>query len=249
MPIKKFKLTNRQIAMLAIFLGLMILFTFAIPALAFPPIIPGVLSAAFVFLLIVGVAALSEGLFTGVAVSTMFGITSLVSSFVFPVALSVCFHNPLISVLPRIFMGVVVFYTYKGLNKLIKNPAQNKWLGWLKIGIAAAAGALYNTVSVMGMIAIFYGGRDIAGTVISLNFILLVVATAGVAEFLVCLLLAPPIVSAINRFKRHSAVNAVAPSAKEQSKTEEPKPPIIDNEPTACVDCGAADFSEKKGDA
>ena len=201
----KNKLTNRQIAVIALFVGMVILFTLVIPWVGLPNIIPGVLSAAFVLLIIVGVAALSEGLITGIAAGTAFGIASLISSFVFPTALSPCFHNPLISVLPRVFIGAVVFYTHKLLDKVFKPnrlKASGKVLRLAITGVSAAVGAFYNTVSVLGLIFLFYGGQNFSGTVVTWPFIMGVVAIAGFAEFAACLLLTPPIAYALERFKK-----------------------------------------------
>ncbi|MDR3293714.1 MAG: 5-formyltetrahydrofolate cyclo-ligase [Clostridiales bacterium] len=199
---KTFKMTSGQVAMLAVFLGLMLLLTFVAPLLN----VFGFIGTAFIVLIIIAVGALSEGRFIGIATGTMFGIISLIASFILPQPLAPCFQNPLISVLPRIFIGLVVYTVYGLLDKAIKNKKKNKAVDYAKFGIAAATGAIFNTLTVMGMIWLFFGGRDVTSgeisTAITPELILAVIATNGTLELALTLILTPPIVMAVTRFKR-----------------------------------------------
>ena len=61
--------------------------------------------------------------------------------------LSFIFYNPIVSVLPRILIGITSYYTYM-LIKIKNEP--------IKIGIAAAVGTATNTIGVLSMIYLFY---------------------------------------------------------------------------------------------
>ncbi|MDR2091261.1 MAG: hypothetical protein LBP62_06435 [Clostridiales bacterium] len=208
------KITNRNIALLAVFLGLMLLFSLATPIVG----LFGVIGTAFIMLVIIAAAALSEGLIVGTAAGAMFGLVSFVVSFMIPQPLAASFHNPVISVLPRIFIGVVVFYSHKFLKKTIRNPHKKKILDFVRLGVPAALGALFNTLSVLGLIALFDGGDVLKdGRVINAELILLIMATNGVFELILTFLLTPPIVAAMIKFKR---ANSTIPYIKTDKKTD-----------------------------
>ncbi len=141
-----------------------------------------------------------------------FGITSLINnttqpgitSFVFspfveigdglggsPLALIICF-------LPRILVGVVPYFVYIGIQKLLKNKEKTKSISLM---ISGVAGSMTNTLLVMSMIYIFFGkewaaAKDIAyeavlgiiGSVIFINGTIEAVVAAILASA-VCLVL------------------------------------------------------------
>lgn len=91
----------------------------------------------------------------------IFGITSIIRNTVMPTALSFAFspfvpiygsdHGSwvaiIISILPRILIGVVPYYVFVGLNKLLKDTKKP-----LSLFIAGLAGSITNTLLVMNMI-------------------------------------------------------------------------------------------------
>ena len=69
--------------------------------------------------------------------------------------LSPLFYNPLVSVLPRILIGVVAYYVYQGVYKITKKVYVSGFIGGL-------IGSLANTVGVLGMIYILYADKYLA---------------------------------------------------------------------------------------
>lgn len=84
------------------------------------------------------VGAVVAGPLVGAIIGTIFGIFSFLQATV-PL-----FKDPLVAILPRIFIGVTAFYAYWALRR---NP-------WLAIGAAAVVGTLTNTVLVLSMATI-----------------------------------------------------------------------------------------------
>ena len=137
-----------------------------------------------------------------------FGLTSLINntmspgitSFVFspfiemgdglggsPLALIICF-------VPRILVGVVPYFVYKGIQKLLSNRPKGKPLSLMLAGIA---GSITNTLLVMGMIYVFFGheyaaAKDIAYSTV-LGIIGSVIAINGTIEAVVAALLSSAI--------------------------------------------------------
>jgi len=91
------------------------------------------------------IGAVLEGPVVGTMIGLIFGVFSLILAGVAPSGLTdVWFTNPLLSVLPRLFIGPISWLVWQALKKL---PA----VGLIASGIA---GSLTNTVLVMGMIGV-----------------------------------------------------------------------------------------------
>lgn len=78
-----------------------------------------------------------EGPIVGLLVGGIFGLYSFLQ------ATSPLFKDPLVAILPRLFIGVTAYYSYIAFRK------QNEIVA---LGIAGAIGTLTNTVLVVGMI-------------------------------------------------------------------------------------------------
>lgn len=63
------------------------------------------------------VGAILEGPIVGASIGLIFGVSSLVKAFLAPGPISFVFYNPLVSILPRVLIGVVSYYVYDILNK------------------------------------------------------------------------------------------------------------------------------------
>lgn len=98
------------------------------------------------------IGAIVEGPIVGLIIGLIFGLTSLVRAFTMPTVTSFLMMNPIISVIPRVMMGVISYYIYIYLvnttNK-IKTSAM----------ITGFLGSLINTVGVLGLIYIIYADR------------------------------------------------------------------------------------------
>ncbi len=96
------------------------------------------------------IIALLEGPLVGGIVGASFGISSMLQAITRPTSIfSPCFMNPIVSVLPRICIGVVAAYSYKGLMTVTKNNT-------ISAIIASAVGSLTNTLGAMGLIYFIY---------------------------------------------------------------------------------------------
>lgn len=101
------------------------------------------------------VAAVLEGPVAGTVVGLIFGVTSLVKAAVAPVGpLDPLFTNPLVSVLPRLFIAVAAWAAYRLFRGKV-TP--------LAAGVAGAIGGFVNTVLVLTMLGLT-AGMQIAGT-------------------------------------------------------------------------------------
>lgn len=175
------KLTTRKIAVTAVFIALLAVFSFT--PLGLMPIIPGVIDTAFLLIMIVTLAAQLEGLFVGVVSSTTFGIFSLIRSFMSATVTAPYFQNPLISVLPRIIMGITAYYSFAGMKRLTAGSGKKFVREQLPSVIGAIVAVVTNTVLVLGFMALGYGAETmvvggeaqtvlqfVTGSVLLINF-------------------------------------------------------------------------------
>lgn len=91
------------------------------------------------------IGAILEGPVVGMVIGLVFGVSSLIQAAVAPTGpTDVWFTNPLLSILPRLFIGPMAWLVYSGLKRW-KVPA---------IIAAGILGSLTNTVLVLGMIGV-----------------------------------------------------------------------------------------------
>lgn len=84
---------------------------------------------------------------TGLLIGTIWGALSMLRAFMQPTPFNIVFLNPLISVVPRMLVGLISALVFKLLkDKLSKN---------LSYAITAGIGSLTNTVLVLGSIYLF----------------------------------------------------------------------------------------------
>lgn len=192
--LSKPRLNVRRIAVIGILSALTIALNFT--PLAFM-LVPG-LQVQITFMHVpVIIGALLEGPIVGAFVGLIFGLFSLYTAAITPLPIAFAFLNPLVSVLPRILIGVVAYYVFKFFMGLLKKKKSQS----LSIGIAAAAGTLTNTIGVLGMIYILYGQRFVEA--LGLNNVSPLVVIAGMSfpnlpfELLGAILISIPVVMAI----------------------------------------------------
>jgi uncharacterized membrane protein len=91
------------------------------------------------------IGAVLEGPIVGTVIGLIFGVSSLLQAAINPITPSdPWFVNPLLSILPRLFIGPVAWIVYDTLKR-------NKILSLIAAGLA---GSLTNTVLVLGMIGL-----------------------------------------------------------------------------------------------
>lgn len=93
------------------------------------------------------IGAILEGPWVGVGIGLIFGGFSLLQGAIAPTGPSdVWFTNPLISILPRLFIGPVAWLVYQALKKANEVAA---------LTVAGVAGSLTNTILVLGALGLF----------------------------------------------------------------------------------------------
>ncbi|MFW5780707.1 MAG: ECF transporter S component [Bacillota bacterium] len=176
-------------ALLCAIVLLFILFPITIGTvqLAFIPLVAVIISAEFV--------GLKNGIFTGL----FFGIVSLISAFIRPSLLYFAFQNPMVSVLPRILIGIAAYFATKGFRKLFPKLPE-----MISYGVGAFAGVVTNTIGVLGMILLWYYNTPLesVGTAITWEFISGIIVTNSLLEILICTVITPPIVFALRKAMR-----------------------------------------------
>lgn len=91
------------------------------------------------------IGAVLEGPVVGFVIGLIFGIFSMIQAAVAPTGpTDVWFTNPLLSILPRLFIGPITWLVYKALDRW-KAPA---------LFAAGLVGSLTNTILVLGMIGL-----------------------------------------------------------------------------------------------
>ena len=91
------------------------------------------------------IGAILEGPIVGLAIGLIFGIFSMIQAAVAPnFPTDVWFTNPLLSILPRLFIGPIAWLVWQPLKR------------WPVVGMALSgiAGSVTNTVLVLGMIGL-----------------------------------------------------------------------------------------------
>ena len=76
----------------------------------------GIINATTMHIPII-VGAILEGPVVGASIGLIFGISSLVKNITTPNLLSFAFYNPLISILPRVLIGIVSYYVFSFFSK------------------------------------------------------------------------------------------------------------------------------------
>lgn len=141
------------------------------------------------------IGAVIEGPIVGFAIGLIFGLTSLIRAFTMPTVTSFLMMNPIISILPRIIMGVASFYIFTSIYK-VTNKKKFSAL------ITGMAGSLINTVGVLGSIYLIYGERYIQaiGKVGSPGKIIAAIAfTNGLPEALLAGIIVSSVVAVIKK--------------------------------------------------
>ncbi|MCX7950229.1 MAG: ECF transporter S component [Treponemataceae bacterium] len=103
------------------------------------------------------IGAILEGPGVGILIGGLFGLFSLLQAALAPTGpVDVAFTNPLISIVPRLMIGLFAFLVYRGI---VGSREGEKKAGnlrkFLAIGAAGVVGSLTNTVLVLGALGLF----------------------------------------------------------------------------------------------
>lgn len=194
--LKKKKKTLR-IALLALFTAIIILQNF-IPFLGYIPL--GVLNLTIIHVTVI-IAALLLGPKDGAIVGGVWGTITFIRAFVWPTSpiAPIVFVNPLISILPRILIGVVAGYAFIWAKKSFHSKI-------FAASLASVLGSLTNTFLVLGQIYLFYRGQSQVmyglDTAALMPYLLGLVLTNGIPEALIAAIVSPAVaVPLAKRFK------------------------------------------------
>lgn len=186
---------TKGMTMTALFAALIILMAFT-PFLGYIPL--GFTRATTIHIPVI-LGALLLGPKKGAILGFVFGLTSFINntfispnptSFVFTPFYSLGEYSGgvgslIICFVPRILIGIVPYYVYRGICKVTKkeNGSSN-----IALACAGVSGALTNTLLVMNMIFLFFGKSYLAANSASVKgyaFILSIIGTNGVPEAIV----------------------------------------------------------------
>lgn len=184
---------TKEFTLTAMFLALMILL--AVTPLGFIPL--GPINATTMHIPVI-IASIVLGPKIGAGLGGIFGLISLIRATAMPTILSFVF-SPFIPVLgtsqgslksllivfiPRILIGIVPYFVFMGLKKIMKNKKQS-----VSLFLAGLAGSLVNTILVMNMIYFLFSesyaavigksGSAVYGAIIA------VIATSGIPEAII----------------------------------------------------------------
>lgn len=129
------------------------------------------------------IGAVLEGAWVGLTIGLIFGAFSLLQGALAPTGpADVWFTNPLISILPRLFIGPVAWLVYKVLKGASETVA---------LAVAGVAGSLTNTILVLSALGLF---RFLPWTLIGT-----IAVTNGIPEAIVAAIITVAVVAAWKR--------------------------------------------------
>ena len=157
--IKEKKLTVRKMTIIGVLGAISVVL--GMTPLGFIPVGP---TRATIMHIPVIIGAIMEGPIVGGIVGLIFGLFSIFQAITNPTPVSFVFLNPIVSVLPRILIGITTHYVYDGLKKLgnknTKNLLYLVWIGiigYLSLGVYGnikGSGSIWLTLMNIGLIII-----------------------------------------------------------------------------------------------
>lgn len=190
-PAFSYHLNTRQIAVIGMLSSISIVL--GITGYGF---IPLPIAKATIMHIPVIIGAILEGPVVGMLIGLIFGVFSIFQNLANPNLLSFAFINPLVSVLPRVLIGLTSYYCYRLMAGRVKA---------LGIGFGAAIGSLTNTFGVLGMIYLLYAARyaEVKGisAATSAKVIFGIALTNGLPEAIIAVIITVPVVMAIMKRK------------------------------------------------
>jgi len=185
---------TRNLVITGLMLSLTLILTFT--PLGFIQVPPISITIMHLPVIIAGIIA---GPVSGFIVGLGMGLASMFRALTSVNIADKLFVNPLISVMPRIFIGITAYYSYTLVRTLLLKLKQSELLrGGLAAIVGALVGTLTNTVLVLSMIYIFMYSKDMA----LFDFILVAVTINIALEVVAAVFICVPIVVIIERQQR-----------------------------------------------
>ncbi len=204
------KMNVKKLVLAAVFIAIIIVMT-AVPYTGYITYLPGGIAITTLHIPVI-IGAVFLGWKYGALLGGVWGITCVVKAYLNPEAGNIPFQNPLVSVLPRIIVGIVaglVFalaagrYSKKSLEEqTARRRMAQRDREILAAGVAALAGTLTNTVLVLTMLHFFgaLGTTDIAQ--VFSTVVKTIVGVNGVIELCAALIIVPALWGALGRTYR-----------------------------------------------
>lgn len=206
---------SQIITMNAVLCALVLIFVF-VPRI-------GALQTAVIPIIAIVISAEVLGVYNGMLTGLFFGVVSLVSHFIKPGVLSFAFYNPLVSIVPRILIGVSSYFVARGLMKVLPEK-----LHFISYAAGALCGVLTNTIGVLGMILAFHFGTTLQnGSVLGWEWITGIIVSNSILEIVICTVISPPLVLAVKKTCQLTARN----NKKTVKPVEKPDETVTDTEP------------------
>ncbi len=146
---------------------------------------------------------------------TLLGVCSCIFCLIFSAFIK--YANPLVSILPRFFIGVTAYWTYFGLSKLFRKIKNLFVREILPATVAGIVGSLTNTVLYLLAVAICDGRAAdaltaIMGVAVTIYFPI---------ELVACAVLVPIYVKVLKKVNRSLINKNVQPAVKEETAVAE----------------------------
>lgn len=185
-----------------------------VPFLGYIPL--GFMNATIIHVPVI-IGALLLGPKYGAYLGLVFGLTSLVRATLTPTVTSFVFSpfvtiggysgnmwSVVISIVPRVLIGVAAYYVYELVLKLARGKKGGQTVA---LGLAGIAGSMTNTILVMNGIYFFFGNSYAAASnkVVArlYDMILGAIVGFGIPEAIVAAILTTAIVKALLKVKNH----------------------------------------------
>ena len=187
------KIKTRKLTFLGVMLSLTIVFVMITA-------VPGA-SATIAFFMFIPtiVTSLIYGPKLGALMGFLAGLTTLIRAYVAPLSpFDYFFQNPLVAILPRIFIGITPYFVYVGLKKLFKSDS-------LSVTLAGASGAITNSILVVLALYFIYGSKIINDYGLANSIIAFFVGIAGingVIEAITAAILTLPVVKIYKKLNK-----------------------------------------------
>ena len=178
----------QRITRLGILMGLIILMTF-IPNIGY--IQTGLFSITTIHIPVLIGAALM-GPIGGLVLGLTWGLTSYFYALTLGTIEAMIFLNPMVSIVPRVLVGLIVSYTIMALDKVNMKEV-------LKYGLVAGIGTLSNTVLVLSSIFIFASEGVLSFNQAFSTIITIIISTNGLLELFAAVIIVPAVVKAIRK--------------------------------------------------
>jgi len=178
----------QRITRLGILMGLIILMTF-IPNIGY--IQTGLFSITTIHIPVLIGAALM-GPIGGLVLGLTWGLTSYFYALTLGTIEAMIFLNPMVSIVPRVLVGLIVSYTTMALDKVNMKEV-------LKYGLVAGIGTLSNTVLVLSSIFIFASEGVLSFNQAFSTIITIIISTNGLLELFAAVIIVPAVVKAIRK--------------------------------------------------